>query len=111
MNQFESVQKFGKDGAEAAMKALNAYSRNAQVAAVEATDYAKRSFEQGTAAMERLFSAKTLDKAVEIQTEYLKAAYQGFVSQSARMNEVYTTLAQETFAPFQRLAPAQAPRA
>ncbi len=46
MNQFESVQKFGKDGVEAATKAFGAYSRNAQVVAVEATDYAKRSFEQ-----------------------------------------------------------------
>ena len=111
MNQFENVQKFGKDGVEAASKALGAYSRNAQVIAVETADYAKRSFEQGTSAMERLLSAKTLDKAVEVQAEYLKASYEGFVAQSTKMGEIYATLAREMFAPFTRFAPASAPRA
>ena len=111
MNQFESVQKFGKDGVEATTKAFGAYSRHAQVAAVEVADYAKRSFEHGTAAMERLLSAKTLDKAVEVQVEYLKGSYEAFVAQSTKMGQIYATLARETFAPFERFAPGVAPRA
>ena len=103
MNQFESLQKFGKDGADAAMKAFGALSRNSQTVAVEVTDYAKRSLEQGTAAMERLLSAKSLDKALEIQTEYVRTAYEGFVAQATKMGELYAGMVQEVSAPFQGL--------
>jgi hypothetical protein len=32
--------------------------------------------------MENLLSARSLDKAIEVQTEYARAAYEGYVSQA-----------------------------
>lgn len=107
MNQFDTMQKFGKDGADATMKAFGVMSRNAQTIAVEATDYAKRSFEQGTAALERLLSAKTVESALQVQTEYVRQAYEGFVAQSTKMGQLYAGLAQEVMAPFQGMNPAR----
>ena len=49
---------------------FGAVSRAAQAIAVETADYAKKSFEQGTATLEKLVGAKTLDKAIEIQTDF-----------------------------------------
>ena len=86
---------------DAALKTFGAVSKGAQAMAVEAADYAKKSFEQGTATLEKLVGAKTLDKAIEIQTEYLKGAYEGFVAQATKMGELYTTLAKEAFKPFE----------
>ena len=68
------------------------------------TDYAKKSFEQSTATVEKLVGAKTLDKAIEIHTDYLKNAYEGFVVQSTKIGELYAGVAKEAFKPYERLA-------
>ena len=69
MNQFDDFQKLGKENMDATMKALGAFSMGAQQIAVESADYAKKSFEQSTATLEKLVGAKTLDKAIEINAE------------------------------------------
>ena len=89
IQQFDQFQKFGQDNMDAAIKTLGAVSKGAQAIAVETADYAKKSFEQSTATFEKLVGAETLDKAIEIQTDYLKSAYEGFVAQSTKMGELY----------------------
>jgi hypothetical protein len=101
MKNFEDMQKFGKDNAEATMKSLGAFSKSVQAIAVEMTDYSKKAFEDGAAATEKLLGAKTLEKAVEVQSDYLKTAYEGFVSQTTKLGALYTDLAQEAYKPFE----------
>ena len=100
MFQFENFQKLGKDNVDLVLRSFGPASKGAQTIAVESADYAKKSFEQGTAAVEKLLAAKSLDKAFEIQTDYMKTAYEGFVAQSTKMAELYQSLAKETFRPF-----------
>ena len=57
-------------------------------------DYSKKSFEDGTKVMEKLLGAKSLDKAIEIQTDYAKSAYEGFVAQATKIGELYADLRQ-----------------
>ena len=102
--QFENIQKFGKDNVEAALKSFGAVSKGAQEIAVEPADYAKKSFEQGTATLEKLVGVKTLDKAIEIQTDYLKASYESFVAQSSKVGELAANLAKEAFRPYEGVA-------
>jgi hypothetical protein len=101
MQQFDTFQKFSKDNVDAALKSFGAVSKGAQTIAVEAADYAKKSFEQGTATLEKLVGAKSLDKAIEIQTDYVKTAYEGFVAQSTKLGELYANLAKDVFKPYE----------
>ncbi len=103
MQQFDQIQKFGQENVDAAMKAFGTVSKGAQAIAVETADYAKKSFEQSTATLEKLLGAKTLDKAIEVQTDYLKSAYEGFVAQSTKLGELYTSLAKDAFKPYEGL--------
>lgn len=96
---FEDFQKISKDNTELALKNFNAVSKGLQTIAVEVADYQKKSFEQGTAALERLLSARSVDKAVETQADYFKTAYEGFVAQSKKLGEIYADLAKETYKP------------
>ena len=98
MIQIDTIQKFSKDNADAALKSFGVVSKGAQAIAVETADYAKKSFEQSTATLEKLVGAKTLDKAIEIQTDY-----EGFVAQSTRLGELYASLAKEAFKPYEGL--------
>jgi phasin family protein len=99
--QFDQFQKFGHENLDAVVKAAGAVSKGVQTIAVEAADYARKSFEQSAATVEKLVGARTLDKAVEIQTNYLKDAYEGFVAQSTKIGELYTSLAKDAFKPYQ----------
>jgi hypothetical protein len=101
VKDFEEVQKLGKDNMDLTLRSLGAVSKSAQAIALEVTDYSKKSFEQGTQAVERLFSVKSLDKAIEVQTDYAKTAYEGFVAQATKLGELYADLAKESYKPFE----------
>jgi len=101
LKNVDEMQKLGKDNVEAAMKAFGATSKGFQAIAAEVTNYSKKSFEDGTAAVERLLGAKTLEKAIEIQSEYAKTAYEGFVAEATKLGELYADLAKEAYKPFE----------
>jgi len=101
LKNFDDMQKYGKEQMDSAMKAWGQVSRGVQATAAETADYSKKSFEEGTAALEKLLGAKSLEKAMEIQTAYAKTAYEGFVAQATKMGELYADLAKETYKPFE----------
>jgi hypothetical protein len=96
---FEDFQKTAKDNMDAAVKAFGLYSKNAQTIATESADYAKKAYEANTAHVEKLFAVKTLDKAVELNTEFAKSAYEGFVAQSTKISNMYADFAKEAMKP------------
>lgn len=101
LQNIDEMQKLGRENLDIAMKSFGTVSKGVQAIAVEVADYSKKSFEEGTAAAEKLFGAKTLDKAVEIQSDYFKSAYEGFVSQATKLGELYADLAKETYKPYE----------
>jgi hypothetical protein len=98
---FEDFQKVGKDTMDTALKSVDAFSKGFQALASETADYSKQSFEAGSAALEQLFSAKSLDKALEIQTEYLRSAYQDYVGQVTKVGEIVADMAKSAYKPFE----------
>jgi len=103
LQSFTQIQKFGQDNLDATMKALGAFSSNTQAIASETADFARKSFEQTSATVEKLLGVQTLDKAVEIQTAFVKGTYDSLVSQSTKMGSLYSNLATETMKPFEGL--------
>jgi phasin family protein len=97
----EDMQKFSKDSMEMTMSSLGAWSKTAQAIAVEFVDYSKKSAEGSAAAWEKLMGAKSLDKAMEVQSEYLKSSYEDFVAEATKLGELYTDLAKEAYKPFE----------
>ena len=97
----DPMQKFGKEGMDVAVNALNIWAKNAQAIATEVADYSKRSFEDSTAAFQKLIGAKSLEKAVEVQSEYLRSSCEELVAQSAKLGELYAGMAREAFRPFE----------
>ena len=111
MQQFEAFQKVGKENVDAALKSFGVASKGLQTIAVESSDFTKKSFEQGTAVVEKLVAVKTIDKAFEIQADYAKTAYEGLVAQATKMGELYTTMAKDAFKPFEAVIAKATPAA
>ena len=109
LKNFEDFQKLGKENVDTCMKQFGTVSKGWQAIATEVADYSKKSFEHGTATLESLLGAKSLDKAIEIQSDYVKTAYEGFVAQSSKLGELYTDLAKETYKPLEGIIAKVAP--
>jgi hypothetical protein len=103
VKNFEDFQQVGKENMDSALKSWGAMSKGAQAIAVEVADYSKKAFEDGTAVLEKLFGVKSLDKAIEVQSEFAKSAYEGFVAEATKIGELYSDLAKETYKPFETL--------
>lgn len=103
MQSFDDAGKFGKDMADTGLKSVASVSKNMQAIAVEATEYSRRAFEQSGSALEKLVQAKSPDKAMEIQMDFARQAYEGFVGQATRMSELYADMAKEVYKPFETL--------
>ena len=97
----DPMQKFGKQGMDMAMTAFGAWTKNAQAIATEVADYSKKSFEDSAAAFEKLVGAKSFEKAMEVQTEYLRSSYEELVAETAKIGEPYADLAREAYKPFE----------
>ena len=106
MKAFEDLSKSNKDLMDSALKSYAAVTKGMQSIATEATDYSKASYEAGASAFEKLAATKSVEKAMEVQTEYVKTAYEGMVAQATKMGELYTDLAKEAYKPFESMVPA-----
>jgi hypothetical protein len=101
IKNFDEIQNASKESMDATMRSFGALSKTSQAIAAEVADYSKKSFEDGTKVLEKLLGARSLDKAIEIQTDYAKTAYEGFVAQATKIGELYADLAKETYKPFE----------
>jgi hypothetical protein len=101
VKNIDELQQFGKSNMDATVKSFGSLSNGLQANAAEMADYSKRVFEQGTAATEKLIGAKSLEKAFEVQSDYVKTAYEGFVAEATKLGELYTDLAKEAYKPFE----------
>jgi hypothetical protein len=97
----EEMQKFGKDNMEMAMSCFGALSKSAQAIATEVADYSKKSVEGSAAAWEKLIGAKSVEKAVEVQNDYLKSSYEGFMTEATKLGELYLEFAKEAYKPLE----------
>jgi hypothetical protein len=103
MKTFEDMQQVGKENVDNTLKTMGALSTGVQAIAVEMADYSKKAFEDGSAALEKMFGVKSFDKAIEVQTEYAKTAYEGFMAEASKIGEMYADLAKETYKPFESI--------
>jgi hypothetical protein len=103
VKNFEDLQQVSKENVDLALKSVGTVSKSAQAIAVEIADYSKKSFENSTAALEKLFGVKSIEKAIELQTENAKSAYEGFVAEATKIGEMYTAMAKESYKPFESL--------
>jgi hypothetical protein len=103
MQSFDDAGKFGKEMADSGLRSFASVSKNMQAIAVEATEYSRRAFEQSGSVVEKLVQAKSPDKAMEIQMDFARQAYEGFVGQATRMSELYADMAKEVYKPFETL--------
>jgi hypothetical protein len=66
-------------------------------------DYTRKSFEEFGSFVEQLSGVRSLDKAMTVQTEFVKRAYETSVVESQKICELHNRLAKQTLDPFKGL--------
>jgi hypothetical protein len=102
IKNYDEIQKLGQNNVDAAVKVFGEWNKGWQAIAAELTDYTKRSFEESTATMEKLFAAKSFEQAIEIQTGYAKRAYDEYMHQMSKIGGLYAELAKEAYKPMEK---------
>ena len=100
-NQNSAHQQNGKEQIDAAdTRQTNTFPSGFQAIATAYGDYTKKSFEDTKSFVEKLSGVRSFDKAVEIQTEFAKTAYETFVTESQKIGALYGDLAKQSYKPF-----------
>jgi len=99
MKGFEEFQKVGKDGFDAYVRSFGEMNKGFQAIAAEFTDYSKKAFEDSTKAFEQLAGAKSIEQAIEIQSQFAKKAYEGYMAEMSKIGEMYVGLAKDAYKP------------
>ena len=98
----QEVQKVGKDGFDATARSFGEMSKGFQAIAAQVTDYSKKAFEDGTRALEQLIGAKSVQQAIEIQSQYAKKAYETHIAEMSKLGEMYVAIARDAYKPVEQ---------
>jgi hypothetical protein len=109
MVNMEEFQQRGKEHYEAVIASAGTVTKGVQAIATAYADYSKKSFEESKTFVEKLAGVKSIEKAVELQTEYAKTTYELFMAEMSKIGELYKDLAKETYKPLTGLASKAAP--
>jgi len=111
MLKVEDMQQYGKEHLDTVVASATTVQTGLQAIASAYGEYTKKSFEDTKSFVEKLSGVKSLDKAMEVQTEFAKSAYETFVAESQKIAGLYTDLAKQTFKPFEGMVAKFSPAA
>src|SRR6195952_4544269 len=103
MVKVEDIQNYGKEHLETVAASASNLQSGVQAIATAYGDYAKKSFEDTKSYVEKLSGVKSVEKVMEVQTEFARSAYETFVAESQKIAGLYTDLAKQTFKPYEGL--------
>ena len=97
LNKVEDMQNFTKTQIEAATGRSATFAKGFEKIASETTALSKAQFETSTAAFTKLLGTKSLEEAIQIQTDYAKSSYEALVAYSTKVGEIFTGHAKDAF--------------
>jgi phasin family protein len=98
----DDFQKMGKDNYDAMVRSYGDLNKGFQAIAASWAEFSKRSFEDATRAWEQMIGAKSLESAMEIQTNYAKNAYDNWMAEMSKIGEMYSSTARDAYKPVEK---------
>jgi hypothetical protein len=93
----EGAQRFGREyqkaaetGFEAASRSFGEASKGFQALAAEMMEYSKAAFDDAIRTWEKLIGVRSLEQAVQIQSDYAKRVYENHMAELSKLGEMCT---------------------
>ena len=103
MTDVEQIQQTAKEIGDAATASVHTFQASIQSIADAHADYAKKAMHDGSEFFSKLTSVKDPAKMMELQSEYMKHAYETFVADMKKITELYTDVFKHATKPLQDL--------
>jgi phasin family protein len=101
MFNFDEANKKSKEAMDVALKSYSELAKGFQAIAAEATEFSKKSFQDGVAHFETLAGAKSFEVAYELQSNFAKTSYEQFVAEATKLSEMYADLSKTIYKPYE----------
>ncbi len=111
MFKFEDIQHYGKEQFESAVAHATGLQNGLSAIVNAYRDYGKKSYEDTKSLVEKLSGVKSLDKALEAQSDYARSAYDTFVADAHKIAGLYSDLTRQAFKPLEGAVAKFAPAA
>lgn len=98
---YGQIMSFGKDNAEAVVKSANVAGKGMETFNSEVFAYTRKSIEDSMAAAKAIMGAKSVDEAIQLQSEFSKAAFETYVDELAKFGNMMLAVAKSAAEPFQ----------
>jgi len=104
MKNLEEMQKVSQQAIDASLNSFGEMNKAMQTLASEFSGYTKKSFEDGTAAMEKLMGVRSIEQVMEIQSDFVRQSYDGAVAQATKVSEICAEISRDALKPVQKAA-------
>ena len=104
-----TLSQDGREQIEAATESMNSMPAGIHAIATAYGDYSKKSFEDARLFVEKLSSVKSIDKAIELQSQFAKSSFETFMTESQKIGALYRDLAMQSYKQFSGLLAKMAP--
>lgn len=95
----QQAQERFQTGLEAAGKSFAEANKNFQALAAEIMNYSKTAFEDAMRTWEQLISVKSLDQAMQIQSDYARRVYENHMAELSKLGEITTGMVRDSSKP------------
>jgi hypothetical protein len=85
----QQVQDRLQSGFEAASRSFTEANKGFRAVATEMTEYSKAAFDDVIRTWEQLIGAKSLEQAMQIQSDYAKRAYENHMAELSKLGQMY----------------------
>ena len=92
---------FGRETMEAYVKAANTAGKGVETIHSEIYAYSKQSFEDSVSAAKAVFGSKSVHEAFELQSDFVKSAFDAYVSEMTKISEIAFSTAKDAISPLQ----------
>ena len=103
------AQKFGREyekaaetGFEAASRSFGEANRGFQALAAEMMNYSKATFDDAVRTWEQLIGVKSLEQAIQIQSDYAKRVYDNHMAELSKLGEMCMSMVRDTSKPVEQ---------
>ena len=103
---FEQFVAFGKDNAEAWMKSANLTGKGIGTIHDEFFAFSRDLIEGSVTATKAVLASKNVQEAIEIQSDFVRSAFDTYVGQMAKFSDLAMNVAKEAVEPIQERATA-----
>jgi phasin family protein len=98
---YDQFWDYGRDTVEAYVKAANVAGKGAETIQNEIYAYSKQSVEDSITAAKAMFGSRSVHEAFEVQTDFVKSAFESYVSEMTKLSEIMFSTTKEALNPLQ----------